>query len=76
MSELMCRGVVDRLADLLDGVLVPAERGRVDAHLAICPRCVEFIASYRTAGRLVREATEAAMPPASRDALRRRLGLV
>jgi anti-sigma factor RsiW len=48
--------------DYLEGVLSADLRSVLDAHIAGCPRCVAFIASYRETPRILREATAAALP--------------
>jgi anti-sigma factor RsiW len=48
--------------DYLEGVLSADLRSAVDAHVAGCPRCVAFIASYRETPRILREATATALP--------------
>jgi anti-sigma factor RsiW len=56
MHELSCRDVVDFLMAYDDGELGPAERAAFDAHVAICPDCVAYLASYRASVRLGRRA--------------------
>lgn len=41
----------ERLSAWLDGELVPAERARVDAHLAACAECSAFLAELEAADR-------------------------
>jgi anti-sigma factor RsiW len=48
--------------DYLEGVLSADFRSAVNAHVAACPRCVVFVASYRETPRILREATETALP--------------
>jgi anti-sigma factor (TIGR02949 family) len=57
-----CRTTLTRLAELLDDALAPAEAERLRGHLAICPRCTEFLAAYRALGTIVGRAT-AVDPP-------------
>ena len=45
--ELTCREVADFLMAYEEGELSPAERSEFDAHLAVCPDCVAYLASYR-----------------------------
>jgi anti-sigma factor RsiW len=40
-----CEGTESRLSDYLDGLLQPAERAALDAHVANCDRCAPLIAS-------------------------------
>ncbi len=53
---LVCRQVVELLTDYLDGALAPRDRARLEAHLADCPHCSEYLAQLRatiaSAGRV------------------------
>ena len=49
---LTCREVLDFLMDYVDGVLPQDQRGEFDRHLAVCPSCVNYLDSYKTAVRL------------------------
>ena len=62
MKEIACASGVDLLMDYLEGVLSADLRLALDAHVAGCPRCVAFIASYRETPRILREATATALP--------------
>jgi len=62
MKEIACASGVDLLMDYLEGVLSADLRMALDAHVAGCPRCVAFIASYRETPRILREATAIALP--------------
>lgn len=62
MKEIACASGVELLMDYLEGVLPADLRAAVDAHVAGCPRCVAFIASYRETPRILREATAIALP--------------
>ncbi len=61
-APLVCADGVRILMDYTEGVLSPADRSVVDAHVAGCPRCVAFVRSYLETPRIVRDATAAAMP--------------
>lgn len=62
MNEIVCASGVGLLMDYLEGVLSPQQRAAVDAHVAGCPRCLAFIASYRETPRILRQATEVTLP--------------
>ena len=64
-----CRTTIDLLAALVDGALSKEEESALAAHLADCPRCVEFLASYRGTSRIIREATTMDVPPDIEDRL-------
>lgn len=57
MNEIRCASGVDLLMDYLEGVLSADLHAAVEAHVAGCPRCVAFIASYRETPRIIRDAT-------------------
>ncbi|HEX2344927.1 MAG TPA: zf-HC2 domain-containing protein [Vicinamibacterales bacterium] len=57
MNEIRCASGVDLLMDYLEGVLSADVYAAVEAHVAGCPRCIAFIASYRETPRIMREAT-------------------
>ena len=44
---LVCRRAVELMSDYLDGGLSPRDRQRLDAHLAGCPHCTEYLAQMR-----------------------------
>ena len=60
--ELACSDGVGSLMDYFEGVLQPVARAAIDAHLAICPRCVAFVRSYGETPRIFRDALPAPMP--------------
>jgi anti-sigma factor RsiW len=44
---LVCRQAVELLTDYLEGALAPRDRARLEAHLADCPHCSEYLAQLR-----------------------------
>lgn len=62
MTEVSCRTGVELLMDYLEGVVPSDVRTMLEAHVAGCPKCTAFIASYLATPRIVREATAASMP--------------
>ena len=44
---LVCRDAVALMSDYIDGVLDDRDRARLDAHLADCPLCTEYLAQLR-----------------------------
>jgi anti-sigma factor RsiW len=75
MTDLVCASGAELLMDYLEGALPDTLRARIEAHVAGCPRCVAFVASYRETPRILRDATVAALPEelaaSLLDALRR-----
>lgn len=69
MTPVTCSSGVELLMDYLDGALSPEVAARLEAHVAGCERCSAFVASYRETPRILRQATEAAMPEDVRRSL-------
>ena len=69
MSPLVCRGGVDLLMDYLEGVVTPDVRAALETHVAGCPKCVAFLASYQETPRILRDLTSYAPPASLQDAL-------
>ena len=44
---LVCREAVALMGDYVDGVLAAGDRERLEAHLAACPHCHEYLAQIR-----------------------------
>jgi anti-sigma factor RsiW len=78
MSTVTCVSGVDLLMDYLEDALPAAVRAAVDEHVAGCPKCVAFLASYRETPRILRDATLVSLPAdlqaALAAAVRGRLG--
>jgi len=70
MNEIACASGVGLLMDYLEGVMSADLRSALETHVAGCPRCVAFIASYRETPRILREATATALPPDLQASLR------
>ena len=46
-DEMTCKELVEVVTDYLEGGCPSAERARLEAHLAECPYCVEYIEQMR-----------------------------
>ena len=62
MKDVVCMSGVELLMEYMEGALTPDVRAAIEAHVAGCPRCDAFIASYRETPRIVRDATRVEMP--------------
>jgi anti-sigma factor RsiW len=62
MKEIACVSGVELLMDYLEGTLSADVKQPLDEHVAQCPQCAGFVASYCATPRILREATEAALP--------------
>jgi anti-sigma factor RsiW len=63
MTDVSCQTGVELLMDYLEGVVPADMRTMLESHVAECPKCAAFVASYLATPRILREATSAAMPP-------------
>ena len=63
MTDVSCQTGVELLMDYLEGVVPDDMRTILESHVAGCPKCAAFVASYLATPRILREATAAAMPP-------------
>ena len=45
--QLVCREAVSLMASYLDGALSARDLGRLEAHLAGCPHCSEYLTQIR-----------------------------
>jgi anti-sigma factor RsiW len=61
--DISCREVLDFLAAYLDGELAAGVRADFEHHLALCPACTDYLASYRETIRLSRDAWDPGGPP-------------
>jgi len=73
MNEVVCQAGVGLLMDYTDRVLPGDVRATLETHVAGCPKCAAFVASYLATPRIVREATAPAMPETLQSALLARL---
>ena len=61
---LPCREIIAFLADYLDGTLDAGARAEFDRHLAVCPSCVAYLASYQVTVAMTKaSAQDVADPP-------------
>jgi anti-sigma factor RsiW len=64
MKDIVCVSGVELLMEYMEGALASDVGAAIEAHVAACPRCEAFIASYREMPRIVRDATRIEMPAA------------
>jgi hypothetical protein len=55
---MTCRETIHRLMDYSEKRLTLRSRRALEAHLHECPRCREFLESYRATPGIVRRATQ------------------
>jgi anti-sigma factor RsiW len=44
---IACRQAVELMAEYLEGTLAEGDRARLEAHLADCPHCTEYLVQLR-----------------------------
>lgn len=66
---LTCEKLIDLLVDYIDGELASDTETQLEQHLDACPKCVEFIDSYRQTGPICREALSVEMPDPVKSSL-------
>jgi anti-sigma factor RsiW len=54
---ISCREVVELVTAYIEDALTPDEHSRFEAHLKLCPPCVEYVEQVRTTARLAAVAT-------------------
>jgi anti-sigma factor RsiW len=64
-----CKELVELVTDYLEDALPPAERARVDEHLAECPFCSIYLEQMRATIRAVGHLPEADVSPEALRAL-------
>jgi anti-sigma factor RsiW len=50
--RLTCRELIEFLSAYVEGELSADERAAFDAHLSVCPHCVDYLHGYRESIRL------------------------
>lgn len=69
-DEMMtCQEMVALVSDYLDGELDPADRQRFEAHIHMCPGCLNHVEQMRNTRLVVGALTEQNAPPESLDTL-------
>jgi anti-sigma factor RsiW len=62
VNDVACAAGVELLMDYLEDALAGDVRATIEEHVAGCPRCQAFIASYRETPAILRRATVVSMP--------------
>lgn len=66
---LVCQEVVEMVTDYLEGALSPADRRRLQNHLADCLHCTEYLDQIRETIRLTGQVTRESLTPEMRTDL-------
>jgi anti-sigma factor RsiW len=65
--DIVCQQAVELVTDYLEGALPRSARRRLEAHLAGCPDCAEYLAQMRTTIELTGSLTSADLTPQMQD---------
>ena len=68
-QELVCREAVELVTDYLEGALAESERARLEAHLAACPHCTEYLSQMRRTLDLLGQIEPEALDPEVQEEL-------
>ncbi len=68
-DSMSCHELVEAITDYLEGALPPADRERLDVHLAGCPGCLAYLDQVRLTIRLTGRLTEDSLPALAHDEL-------
>jgi anti-sigma factor RsiW len=66
-EELVCQQVVELVTDYLEGALPRSQRRRLEAHLAGCEHCTEYLAQMRATIELTGRLRAEDLSPEMRD---------
>lgn len=64
-----CRDLVELVTDFLDGTLSPQVRQALEAHVALCPGCAEYLAQFRETIAAAGQVRPADLSPRTRQVL-------
>ena len=67
--DVVCREAVELVTDYLEGALSGRDRARLEAHLAACPHCTEYLAQMRVTIAVMGRVEPGSLAPEARDEL-------
>ena len=68
-TDIMCQQAVELMTDYLEGALSELDRARLEAHLAACPHCAEYLAQIRATIAAVGRVRPETLAPEARQEL-------
>lgn len=69
-AAMTCREFVELVTEYLEGTMAPADRARLEAHLALCDACTEYLRQIRSTIVTMGKLREEQIPePAKSDLL-------
>ncbi len=66
---MTCQELVELVTDYLENALQSEQRERFEAHLSVCPGCMEYLQQIRLTIAATGAVTEDSLEPQTRDAL-------
>jgi anti-sigma factor RsiW len=67
--DIACRQAVELVTDYLEDALSRRERRRLEAHLADCENCAEYLSQIRATIRATGKVVPEDLPPETREGL-------
>lgn len=67
--DIVCQQAVELVTDYLEGALSRRDRERLEAHLAACPHCHEYLAQMRATIAILGAVEPESLAPEVRDEL-------
>ena len=68
-EPMTCHELVELVTDYLEGPLPESEKARLEAHLAECDGCTEYLEQMRRTIELTGRLSEESIPPVAKDRL-------
>ena len=68
-EPMTCHELVELVTDYLEGTLPESEKARLEAHLAECDGCTEYLEQMRRTIELTGRLSEESIPPVAKDRL-------
>jgi anti-sigma factor RsiW len=68
-DDMACKELVQVVTDYLEGTLGADDRRRLEAHLEICPYCVEYVEQFRKTIEAMGSLSLESIPPERRSEL-------
>jgi anti-sigma factor RsiW len=66
-GDMSCKELVEAITDYLEGTMAPEDRGRFEAHLELCPFCVDYMEQMRVTIAALGTLSEGSIAPDRRE---------
>jgi anti-sigma factor RsiW len=65
--DMSCKELVEVITDYLEGTMATEDRKRFEAHLGLCPFCVDYVQQMRATVAALGTLTEGSIAPQRRE---------